>query len=251
VAARRPVDHRGHIDAAVAGGVESISLTLTKHMSTYRNRSQAVIAAEPHAYMAMIETAEIVADAYGVTREAQECLLRPQPAARPPPRRQPAASPTRSCRSPSTRRCSTRKATKTGKHSVTLDRDEGGFAATPTVEGLAALKRSSRMARSSRKAATSPPATPASFPDGASAQVVVDRALAEKEGLPILGIYRGFQVAGCAPEEMGIGPIFAVPKLLDRAGLKVSDIGLLGKSTRPSHRRRSTASRRWRSIRIA
>ena len=62
--------------------------------------------------------------------------------------------------------------------------------------------------------------------DGASAQIVMDRATAEAEGVPILGIYRGFQVAGCDPDEMGIGPVFAVPKLLRRAGLTVEDIGL-------------------------
>jgi len=62
--------------------------------------------------------------------------------------------------------------------------------------------------------------------DGASAQIVMDRATAEAEGRPILGVFRGFQVAGCRPDEMGIGPVFAIPKLLDRAGLKVEDIGL-------------------------
>ena len=62
--------------------------------------------------------------------------------------------------------------------------------------------------------------------DGASAQVLMDRATAEKEGLPVLGIYRGFQVAGCRAEEMGIGPVFAIPKLLARTGLKLHDIGL-------------------------
>jgi acetyl-CoA C-acetyltransferase len=62
--------------------------------------------------------------------------------------------------------------------------------------------------------------------DGASAQVIMDLDTAQKEGLPVLGIYRGFQVAGCEPDEMGIGPVFAIPKLLDRAGLSIDDIGL-------------------------
>lgn len=68
--------------------------------------------------------------------------------------------------------------------------------------------------------------------DGAAAQIVMDRPMAEAEGKEILGIYRGFQAAGCAPEEMGIGPVFAIPRLLDRAGLSVAHMGGCGKSTK-------------------
>ena len=87
-------------------------------------------------------------------------------------------------------------------------------------------RRCGRAASSSGRAATSPPAMPASSPTAPPAQILMDRETAEAEGKEILGIYRGFQVAGCEPDEMGIGPVFAIPKLLDRAGLSVADIGL-------------------------
>ncbi|ARS25875.1 thiolase family protein [Sphingomonas sp. KC8] len=214
----------GDIDAAVAGGVESISLTLTKHASTYRNRSQAVIAAEPHAYMAMIETAEIVADRYGISREAQDAFSAQS--------QQRAGAATAAGRFsdeivPITvqKALFDKEGNETGKESVTLDRDEG-IRGDTTAEGLANLKPVFKNGDIIKEGRFITAGNASQLSDGASAQVVVDRAIAEKEGLPILGIYRGFQVAGCAPEEMGIGPVFAIPKLLDRAGLKISDIGL-------------------------
>ena len=214
----------GDIDAAVAGGVESISLTLTKHASTYRNRSQAVIAAEPHAYMQMIETAEIVAERYGISREAQDAFSAQS--------QQRAGAATAAGRFsdeivPITvqKALFDKEGNETGKESVTLDRDEG-IRGDTTAEGLANLKPVFKNGDIIKEGRFITAGNASQLSDGASAQVVVDRAIAEKEGLPILGIYRGFQVAGCAPEEMGIGPVFAIPKLLDRAGLKVSDIGL-------------------------
>jgi acetyl-CoA C-acetyltransferase len=101
---------------------------------------------------------------------------------------------------------------------VTLDRDEG-IRADTTYEGVSQIK----------------PAIPggviaagnaSQFSDGAGAVVVMERSLAEKRGLPVMGVFRGFAVAGCEPDEMGIGPIYAIPKLLKRHGLKVSDIDL-------------------------
>lgn len=214
----------GDIDAAVAAGTESISLTLTKHASTYRNRSQAVIAAEPHAYMAMIETAEIVAERYNVSREDQDAFSAQS--------QQRAGAATEAGRFadeivPITvqKALFDKEGNETGKETVTLDRDEGVRGNT-TVEALAGLKPVFKNGDIIKEGRFITAGNASQLSDGASAQVVVDRALAEKEGLPILGIYRGFQVAGCAPEEMGIGPVFAIPKLLDRAGLKVSDIGL-------------------------
>ncbi|MDX3884217.1 MAG: acetyl-CoA C-acyltransferase [Sphingomonas sp.] len=214
----------GDIDAAVAAGMESISLTLNKHAMTYRNRSQAVIAAEPHAYMAMIETAEIVADRYGISREAQdEFSARSQ---------QRAGAATAAGRFadeivPITvqKALFDKEGNETGKQEVTLDRDEG-IRGDTTVEALANLKPVFKNGEIIQEGRHITAGNASQLSDGASAQIVVDRAIAEKEGLPILGIYRGFQVAGCAPEEMGIGPVFAIPKLLDRASLKVSDIGL-------------------------
>jgi acetyl-CoA C-acetyltransferase len=212
------------IDVAVAGGVESISLTLTKHASTYRNRSEAVIAAEPHAYIPMIETAEIVAERYGISREAQDAFS--------------AESQQRAAAAQAGGRfadeivpISVRKAlfekdgTAAGHQDLVLDRDEG-IRGDTTAEGLAALKPVYKDGAIIKEGRHITAGNASQLSDGASAQVVMSRALAEKEGLPILGIYRGMQVAACAPEEMGIGPVFAIPKLLDRAGLKVDDIGL-------------------------
>jgi acetyl-CoA C-acetyltransferase len=108
---------------------------------------------------------------------------------------------------------------------VTLDRDEGVRADT-TLEKLAGLEpvfKDGLMIKEGRHVTAG---NASQLSDGASAQLVMDRATAEREHLPILGLYRGYQVAGCRAEEMGIGPIFAIPKLLQRAGLKIDDIGL-------------------------
>ncbi len=212
------------IDVAVAGGMESISLTLNKHAPQFRNRSEFVKAADPHAYMAMIETAEIVADRYGVSREAQDELS--------------AISQQRAGAAQGAGRfldeivpitvdkaLFDKEGNETGKEAVTLAHDEGVRGDT-TAEKLAALKPVFRDGLVVKEGRHITAGNASQLSDGASAQVLMDRATAEKEGLPILGLYRGFQVAGCKAEEMGIGPVFAIPKLLDRAGLKVDDIGL-------------------------
>ena len=212
------------IDVAVAGGVESISLTLNKHAMSYRNRSEAVIAAEPHAYMPMIETAEIVAERYGVSREAQDAFSAES-------QRRAAAAQAEGRFADEIVPIEVSKAlfekdgSAAGHQSVTLDRDEG-IRADTTVEGLAALKPVYKDGAVVKEGRHITAGNASQLSDGASAQVLVSRAIAETEGLPILGIYRGMQVAACAPEEMGIGPVFAIPKLLDRAGLSVADIGL-------------------------
>ncbi|MHB9879350.1 thiolase family protein [Pacificimonas sp. ICDLI1SI03] len=212
------------IDVAVAAGVESISLTLNKHMMTYRNRSEAVIAAEPHAYMPMIETAEVVAERYDISREAQDALS--------------ASSHQRAAAAQAEGRFADeivpitvekalfdKEGNRTGSESVTLDRDEG-IRPDTTAEKLAGLKPVYKNGTLVPEGSNITAGNASQLSDGASAQVLVARDVAEKEGMPILGIYRGFQVAGCAPEEMGIGPVFAIPKLLDRAGLSVDDIDL-------------------------
>ena len=211
----------GDIEVALAGGMESISLTMK---NAPRHQNQSVIDREPAAYMAMIETAEIVAERYGVSREAQDHFA--------------AASQQRAAAGiesgafaeeivPITveKAIFDKEGNRTGTETVTVTQDEGIRPGT-TYEALAGLKPVFKDGLVIKEGQNVTAGNASQLSDGAAAQIVMDRATAEAEGLPILGIYRGFQVAGCDPDEMGIGPVFAVPKLLERAGLSVADIGL-------------------------
>ena len=212
------------IDVAVAGGVESISLTLNKHIPAYRNRSQAVLAADPTAYMQMIETAEIVAERYGVTREAQDefSLLSQQRAATAQ-----AAGRFADEIVPITveKLLFEKDGSEAARETLTLDRDEGVRADT-TLEGLAKLKPVWKDGIEIKEGRHVTAGNASQLSDGASACVIMDRATAERENLPVLGLYRGFQVAGCRADEMGVGPVYAIPKLLQRHGLSANDIDL-------------------------
>ena len=212
------------IDVAVAGGMESISLTLNKHTPAFRNRSEFVKAADPYAYMAMIETAEIVAERYGISREEQDRFA--------------ALSQQRASAAQAvgkfddeivpitvTKALFDKEGNETGKEECTLAKDEGVRAGT-TYEALAGLKPVFKNGQVVAEGKHVTAGNASQLSDGASAQVLMDLATAKAEGRPMLGIYRGFQVAGCGADEMGIGPVFAIPKLLDRAGLKLDDIGL-------------------------
>jgi acetyl-CoA C-acetyltransferase len=212
------------MDVVVAGGVESISLTQNKHKNSYRSRSQAVLAHWPHEYMAMIETAEIVAKKYGVSRERQdEFSLASQlrsAAALKAGRFDDEIVPLK------TVKLVTDKETKEQKpQEVTLASDEG-IRGDTTLEGLAKLPPVFADGEVVKTGEYITAGNASQLSDGAAALVLMDAKLAEKRGLKALGAYRGMAVAGVAPEEMGIGPVLAVPKLLKQAGLKVSDIGL-------------------------
>jgi acetyl-CoA C-acetyltransferase len=202
----------------VAGGVESISLVQTDHQNKHRIREEWIDAHKPELYMTMIETAEVVAKRYYITREAQdEYALASQ---------QRTAAGQRNGRFDAeivpltTRKLVQDKATgEIHEEEVTLTKDEGNRPDT-TSEGLAALKP----VTGEKGHITAGNASQLS--DGASACVVMDARLAERRGLTPLGIYRGLAVAACEPDEMGIGPVFAVPRLLERFGLKMDDIDL-------------------------
>ena len=212
-------------DVAVAAGVENISLSINGNIQpNWRRESPLVKDHDPHAYMAMIETAEIVAERYGISREDQDAFS--------------ALSHQRAAAAQAAGRLETeivpitvektltdKEGKLTGTETVTLDRDEGVRADT-TAEKLGGLKPVFRDGLTVTQGRFITAGNASQLSDGASAQVIMDRATAEKEGLPILGLYRGFQVAGCKPEEMGIGPIYAIPKLLHRHGLAIDDIGL-------------------------
>jgi acetyl-CoA C-acetyltransferase len=212
------------VDVAVAGGMESISLTIGKHAPTFRNRSEFVKQHDPYAYMVMIETAEVVADRYGISREDQDRFA--------------ALSQQRAAAAQAAGRFDAeivpitvakalfdKEGNETGKEQVTLTADEGVRAGT-TYEALAALKPVFRDGMVVKEGRHVTAGNASQLSDGASAQVVMDLATAQRENLAVLGVYRGFQVAGCEPDEMGVGPVFAIPKLLQRTGVKMADIGL-------------------------
>lgn len=212
----------GDIDVALSGGMESISLTVTKDAPRFANQS--VLANEPHAYMPMIETAEIVAERYGISREAQDAY-----AAQSQQRAE--AGLAKGAFVEEIAPITVEKAlfdkdgNRTGSETVTVGQDEGIRPGT-TAEALAGLKTVWKGGQVIAEGRHITAGNASQLSDGAAAQIVMDRATAQTEGKEILGIYRGFQAAGCGPDEMGIGPIFAIPKLLDRAGLSVADIGL-------------------------
>lgn len=215
----------GDYDVAVAAGVENISLTINpKNVGTWRRESDAVKVHDSHAYMAMIETAELVAERYGVSREDQDAFsaLSHQRAAA-------ALAEGRLAEEivPITvsKALTDKDGQPAGDETVMLDRDEGvrGDTTADKLAGLTPVFKDGMAVREGRFVTAG---NASQLSDGASAQVLIDRAIAQREGLPILGIYRGFQVAGCKPEEMGIGPVFAIPKLLQRHGLAIEDIGL-------------------------
>ena len=206
------------VPVAVAGGVESISLVQNEHQNRFRLTEDWLLEHKPEVYMSMLNTAEIVAKRYKVTRETQDSYSlesqRRIAAAQKEGRLDAEIVPLKSVK------LVTDKATnETREESVTLTQDEGNRADT-TAAGLAALKP----VVSAEGTITAGNASQLS--DGASACVVMDAKLAERRGLQPLGIFRGLAVAGCEPDEMGIGPIFAVPRLLERHGLKVDDIDL-------------------------
>ena len=214
----------GDIDVGLSGGAESITHTRNSHTPTHRAQPAEVLAGAPHAYMAMIETAEIVAERYGITREAQDefALLSHLRAAAALQHGRVAEEIVPITVS---KNIVEKDGSISGTQEVTLASDEGVRADT-TLESLARLKPVWKDGKIVQQGRFVTAGNASQLSDGASAQVLTDRATAEREGLPILGIFRGFQSVGCAPEEMGIGPVLAIPKLLDRAGLRIDDIGL-------------------------
>jgi acetyl-CoA C-acetyltransferase len=204
------------IAAAVGGGLESISL-VQPNMNKHRFADEWLVEHKPEIYMSMIETADIVAQRYQVTREAQDefSLLSQQrtAAGQKAGRFDAEITPMQTIKL-----MADKDSGKTWTEAVTLKKDEGNRPDT-TRDGLASLKPV-------REGGYVTAGNASQLSDGASACVLMDAKLAEKRGLEPLGIYRGLAVAGCEPDEMGIGPVFAVPKLLKQHGLKIGDIDL-------------------------
>ena len=209
----------------VGGGLESISLVQNDHTNRYRGADPWLVAHRDDLYMSMLETAEIVAERYKISRERQdEFALQSQQrtaAAQAAGRFEREIVPL-----PSVMKVQDKATGAIHDKEVTLRHDEGPRADT-TLAGLQGLKPVFAGGRHMKTPGTNITAGNASqLSDGASACILMEARLAEKRNLEPLGLYRGIAVAGCDPDEMGIGPVFAVPKLLKAHGLKVDDIGL-------------------------
>jgi acetyl-CoA C-acetyltransferase len=202
----------------VGGGLDSISLVQNEHMNLYRAMDPRLLEMQPHTYMPMIDTAEVVAERYGISRAAcDEYALQSQ--MRTAAAQEAGVFDDEIIEVTVTKKVVDRETGEESAEEVTLRLDEGNRPST-TLEGLAGLTP----VRGEGKNVTAGNASQLS--DGSAATVVMEAAEAERRGMEPLGYYRGMAVAGVGPEEMGIGPVFAVPKLLERAGLEIDDIDL-------------------------
>ncbi|HEY0601001.1 acetyl-CoA C-acyltransferase [Brevundimonas sp.] len=221
--AAKQVVHDGQ-GVAVGGGLESISLVQNQTMNLHRLRDPALIARVPHIYMSMLETAEVVAARYGISREAQdEYALRSQQrtaAAQAEGRLDAEIAPMTT-----TMQVVDKATGQASAKEVTLSMDEGNRPDT-TLEGLSSLKPVFGGGEEISQGVCITAGNASQLSDGASASVIMEAKDAERRGLQPLGAVRGMAVAGCEPDEMGIGPVFAVPRLLERHGLSVDDIGI-------------------------
>jgi acetyl-CoA C-acetyltransferase len=203
--------------AVVAGGLESVSLVQNEHMNTYMAQDPWLVEHRPEIFMTMIETAEVVAKRYGIPRELQDAFAlesqKRTAAAQAAGRFDDEIVPITVDQILVDRETGERRSER-----VTLEQDECNRPQT-TLEGLASLAPVIEGGCVTAGNASQ-------LSDGAAACVVMDRKDAEGRGITPLGAFRGFTVTGCEPDEMGIGPVFAVPKLLKRFGLSVDDIGL-------------------------
>ena len=208
--------HEG-MEVVVAGGLESVSLVQNEHQNTFRMKDPRVLDHAEHAYMTMLETAETVARRYGIAREemdrygvqSQARTARAQAEGRYDAEVVPMST---------TKMLVDKETGEVGYQELTLGKDEGNRPGTTYAD----LERIKPVFEGGSIAA----GNASQLSDGASVSVLMDGARAEKRGLEPLGVYRGIAVAGCEPDEMGIGPVFAVPKLLEQHGLTMDDIDL-------------------------
>jgi acetyl-CoA C-acetyltransferase len=221
--AAKQIVHDG-MAIAVAGGVESISLVQNEHRNEYRSQDSWLVEHQPDLYMTMIETAEIVAERYQVTREAQdEYALQSQ--SRTAAAQQAGHFGQEIVPLPSVMWVDNRETGERSRVPITLEKDEGNRPST-TLAALAALKPVFRDGQTVKEGRFITAGNASQLSDGASASLLMEAKEAERRGLRPLGAYLGMAVAGCGPDEMGIGPVFAVPKLLKQHGLRIEDIGL-------------------------
>jgi acetyl-CoA C-acetyltransferase len=206
------------MQTVVAGGLESISLVQNDHQNEYRSEDAQALEKAPDLYMAMIDTAEVVSKRYNISREAQDEYAF-QSQQRTAAAQQAGRFDDELIPCSVTKLFTDKETGETTRQEMTLERDECNRPNT-NAAGLAAL----RPVMGEGGFITAGNASQLS--DGVSVCVLMERKQAEQRGLQPLGVYRGMAVAGCEPDEMGIGPVFAVPKLLERNGLTMDDIDL-------------------------
>jgi len=214
--AAKQIIHDG-MPIVVGAGLESISLVQNEHQNQFRATDPNVLKIAGAAYMPMIDTAEVVAKRYNISREVQdEYALQSQQ--RTAAGQENGKFDDEIVPMPSTKVIFNQENENTVQEDVLLEKDEGNRPST-TLEGLQGLKPV-------REGGVITAGNASQLSDGASASVLMDSKLAEQKGLTPLGAYRGMAAAGCEPDEMGIGPVFAVPKLLQNSGLKIDQIDL-------------------------
>ncbi|GGE30554.1 acetyl-CoA acetyltransferase [Halopseudomonas oceani] len=216
IAAQRVVSEK--IPAIVAGGVESISLCQNDKINMFHGTNEWIMKNKPELYLSMIETADIVAQRYNVSREAQDeySLLSQQRVAA---GQQSGKFADEIVPYKTIMKVQNKETGEVSDQEVVLDRDECNRPST-TLEALSSLQA----VRGPGNFVTAGNASQLS--DGASVCTVMNSKVAEQLNVEPMGIFRGFAVAGCEPDEMGIGPVFAIPRLLQRNGLTMDDIGL-------------------------
>jgi len=209
---------------AVGGGAEAVSLVQNDKLNRFRGADPWLVKNIPQIYMSMIETAEIVAERYGVSREAQdEYAFQSQQRtakAQAEGRYDAEIAPL-----PAVMLVTDKETGVTAEKSVTIKLDEGNRPKT-TLADLQALQPVFKDGQRIKQGKFITAGNASQLSDGAAALVLMEAKEAAKRGLQPLGAYRGMMVAGCDPDEMGIGPVFAIPKLLKLAGLKMDDIGI-------------------------
>ncbi len=210
------------MDVAIGGGVESISMNQTADM--FGIPSPWALENKPSLYMAMIETAEVVGERYNVSREAQDEYAA-QSQARTAEAQAQGKFDDEIVPMTSIMKFANKETGEVTQDEITLEKDEGNRPGT-TAESLAGLQPVFSNGQVIKEGKHVTAGNASQLSDGASACVLMEASLAEKRGLQPLGAYRGIAVAGTNPDEMGIGPVFAVPKLLEKNGLTMDDIDL-------------------------
>ena len=205
------------MEITIGGGIESISLVQNEKMNVSRMVDKALVAKQPNIYMPMLQTAEVVAKRYNISREAQD-IYALQSQQRTAVAQEAGKFDDEIIETTTSMGVMDRETKEISFQDITLNKDQGNRPGT-VIEGLSGLNPVIENGYITAGNASQ-------LSDGASACVLMEAATAAKHAVTPLGIYRGMAVAGCEPDEMGIGPIYAIPKLLKQHGLKMSDIGL-------------------------